>query len=220
MKNIIVVILLFPSLGYTATEDSNLQETLNIAWIAIAASLVFVMQAGFTFLEAGLIRKKNTINVAVKNVTDLIIAILCFWAVGFAFMFGESSSGLIGWSHFFLNGKESGFDYIFFLFQALFVGTAATIVAGAVAERMQFSAYILISIAISVFIYPISGHWIWGNGGWLADKGFIDFAGSTAVHSVGGWVALAGIIVLGSRLGRFNEDGSVNDILGHDLLLT
>ncbi|MEE9339383.1 MAG: ammonium transporter [Methylococcaceae bacterium] len=216
---LILVILLFPSLSF-ATDESSLQETLNIAWIAIAASLVFIMQAGFTLLEAGMIRKKNTINVAVKNVTDLIIAILCFWAVGYAFMFGESSSGLIGWSHFFLNGKETGFDYIFFLFQALFVGTAATIVAGAVAERMQFSAYILISIVISVFIYPISGHWIWGNEGWLAAKGFIDFAGSTAVHSVGGWVALAGIIVLGPRIGRFNEDGSVNDILGHDLLLT
>ncbi len=220
MKKLTVLgILLFPSLGYAA-DDGNLQETLNIVWVAIAASLVFIMQAGFTFLEAGLIRKKNTINVAVKNVTDLIIAILCFWTVGYAFMFGESSSGLIGWSHFFLNGKETGFDYIFFLFQALFVGTAATIVAGAVAERMQFSAYILISIVISVVIYPISGHWIWGNGGWLADKGFVDFAGSTAVHSVGGWVALAGIIMLGSRIGRFNEDGSVNDILGHDLLLT
>jgi len=221
LKNIaLLAMLLLPNVVNAEAETVNLQETLDIAWIAIAASLVFVMQAGFTFLEAGMIRKKNTINVAVKNVTDLIIAILCFWAVGYAFMFGESNSGLIGWGNFFLEGKDSGFDYIFFLFQALFVGTAATIVAGAVAERMQFSAYILISVIISVFIYPISGHWIWGTGGWLADKGFIDFAGSTAVHSVGGWVALAGIIVLGPRIGRFNEDGSVNDILGHDLLLT
>lgn len=221
MKKIIVLsILTVPSFSHADTVINSLQETLDIAWIAIAASLVFIMQAGFTLLEAGLIRKKNTINVAVKNITDLITAIICFWAIGYAFMFGDSSSGLIGWSHFFLSGKESGFDYIFFLFQALFVGTAATIVAGAVAERMQFSAYILASVVISVLIYPISGHWIWGSGGWLAEKNFVDFAGSTAVHSVGGWVALAGIIVLEPRKGRFNEDGTPNDILGHDLLLT
>lgn len=116
MKPLLTIFLLMPSLGFAA-DEVNLQETLNIAWIAIAASLVFVMQAGFTLLEAGLIRKKNTINVAVKNITDLIIAILCFWAVGYAFMFGESSSGLIGWSHFFLEGKETGFDYVFFYFK-------------------------------------------------------------------------------------------------------
>lgn len=194
--------------------------TLDVLWLAICTALVFFMQAGFCFLETGLIRKKNTINVAIKNISDMMIAVLCFAFVGYAFMFGGGGSGWIGSSGFFLSGVTDPYDIIFFLFQAMFVGTVATIVSGAVAERMHFGGYLMMAAVSAVVIYPIAGHWIWNADGWLAQRGFIDFAGSTVVHSVGAWIALAGVIVLGPRLGRFNEDGTVNEIASHDLLLT
>ena len=201
------------------------QWALDMLWILISAGLVFFMQAGFTMLESGLVRAKNSYNVAVKNISDLIVAMLSFWLVGFALMFGMTSGGWFGTTGFWGSLIDDPMDYAFFIFQAMFVGTAATIVAGAVAERMKFNAYIIISIGISILIYPISGHWVWGSallgegGGWLEAQGFIDFAGSTVVHSVGGWVALAGIIALGARKHRFDEDGNVQEIPGHNLLL-
>ncbi|MGB0733257.1 MAG: ammonium transporter [Pontibacterium sp.] len=208
----------------TMASDTEIVALLDMIWIIFAACLVFFMQAGFTMLESGFVRAKNSYNVALKNVSDLCAAAIAFWAVGFAIMFGAGPYGLWGETGFWGSAVSKPSDYAFFLFQAMFVGTAATIVAGAVAERMKFSAYVIISIIISVVIYPVSGHWIWGSAfgsdvpGWLEAMGFMDFAGSTVVHSVGAWVALAGIILLGPRLGRFNKDGSVNPIYGHNLL--
>ncbi len=200
-------------------DISTLQSHLDIIWIIISAALVLFMQAGFTALESGLTQAKNTINVAVKNLTDFILSVLIFWGVGYALMFGSDVKGLIGSSGFALQGLDTPKDYAVFVFQATFAGTAATIVSGAVAERIRFLSYALISVVVTGVIYPVSGHWIWGEGGWLADKGMIDFAGSTVVHSLGGWVGLAGALVLGPRLGRFNRDGSSNKIAGHSLVL-
>lgn len=204
-------------------EDSielDIDAKLDLLWIGISAVLVFFMQAGFCLLETGSIRKKNSFNVAVKNISDLLLSVIGFWILGYALMFGSSSGGWFGTSDFFFNDAHSPFDIMFFLFQMMFAGTAATIVSGAVAERMHFSGYLLISLVIAAVIYPLVGHWIWNGDGWLAQRGFIDFAGSTVVHSAGAWLALAGIIVLGPRYGRFTADGKVNPLLGHDLLLT
>ncbi len=202
-----------------SASESEAQSNLDIVWILISAALVFLMQAGFTSLETGLVRAKNSINVAIKNVADFVMAIIGYWAVGYAFMFGATTAGWIGGSYYFLDGIDAPIDQAIFVFQAMFVGTAATIVAGAVAERMQFRSYVIVSITIAVAIYPVSGHWIWNADGWLAQMGFVDFAGSTVVHAVGAWVALAGAWILGPRIGRFNEDGSVNELTGHNLLL-
>jgi Amt family ammonium transporter len=208
-----------------ATQD--LKTVLDIVWILLAAGLVFFMQAGFTMLESGSVRAKNSYNVAIKNIVDLILAIVMFWLFGFALMFGSSHHGLFGSSGFLGAHLQQPFDYAFFIFQAMFVGTAATIVSGAVAERIRFKAYLIVSIVISLLVYPIAGHWIWGSAllgeqatGWLEARGFIDFAGSTVVHSVGAWIALAGVIVIGPRIGRFNEAGQVQAIPGHNLLLS
>lgn len=185
---------------------------MNIFWILFGAMLVFVMQAGFLCLESGLVRSKNSINVAAKNITDFIISSTLFWAFGFALMFGDSYNGLIGTGSFFFGSSASPLQLSIFLFQMMFCGTAATLVSGAVAERMSYPGYIITTVIISLLIYPVVGHWAWGgliNGaaaGWLAVSGFVDFAGSTVVHSVGGWVALAAIIVIGPRIGRFNQD--------------
>jgi Amt family ammonium transporter len=218
----VVSLFVFPGLvqGTTQTAAETLQNHLDLVWIFVCAALVFLMQAGFTALETGMVRAKNTINVALKNISDFVVAVMGFWLIGFALMFGDSLAGWIGTSGFMLNGHETANDYAFFIFQAMFVGTAATIVAGAVAERIQFRAYVLISACVAVIIYPVVGHWIWGGGGWLAEKGFVDFAGSTVVHSVGAWVALAGAWILGPRIGRFADDGSVNEIHGHNPLMT
>ncbi len=219
IKYLPLLFLIYSSNTFAANE-SSLQSTLDIVWLAIAAAMVFFMQAGFCFLETGCIRKKNSLNVAVKNISDMMISVLLFWVVGYALMFGSSMSGWIGSDGYLLKGINQPYDIVFFLFQAMFAGTAATIVSGAVAERMKFTGYLVIAAVTAAFIYPVVGHWIWSEGGWLAEKGFVDFAGSTVVHSVGAWIALAGIIVLGPRIGRFNKDGSVNELFGHDLLLT
>ncbi len=208
-----------------ANEVMAKQSSLDLLWVLIAAGLVFFMQAGFTMLESGMIRAKNSYNVAIKNISDFTVAVLSFWLLGFALMFGPSLSGFVGTSGFNGGIVSTGSDYGFFIFQAMFVGTAATIVAGAVAERMKFNAYLIVSLFISVLIYPVSGHWIWGSAllggeqGWLEAKGFMDFAGSTVVHSVGAWVALAGVIALGPRKGRFDNNGKPQEIPGHNLLL-
>lgn len=219
------IIIALPATAFGEGLNSP-QHAIDLLWVIVAAGLVFFMQAGFTMLESGLIRAKNSYNVAVKNISDFIAAVLSFWFVGFAFMFGDSLSGWIGTHGFFGSLLGTADQYAFFIFQAMFVGTAATIVAGAVAERMRFNAYLIVSICISLFIYPVSGHWIWGSAliggtpGWLEARGFMDFAGSTVVHSVGGWVALAGVIALGPRSGRFDEQGNPQEIPGHNLLLS
>ncbi|MEB3340084.1 ammonium transporter [Okeania sp.] len=209
------------------TSESELTyQTIDILWILLCSGLVFLMQPGFMCLESGLTRSKNSINVAIKNLTDFGVSVACFWAFGFAFMFGASYSGLIGHTNFFLGTELQPFDIALFLFQVMFCGTATTIVSGAVAERMKFAAYLFITFLVSGFIYPIFGHWVW-NGvnagistGWLGQRGFIDFAGSTVVHSIGGWVSLAALFVIGPRTGRFPPDRPPQKIHGSNLPLS
>lgn len=181
-------------------------------WLLLSALLVFVMQAGFLCLESGRTRSKNSINVAAKNVSDFVVSCAIFWLFGFAFLFGASESGIIGTSLFTFGENRSAYEVTFFIFQMMFCSTAATLTSGAVAERTTFIGYLLTTIILSGFIYPVTGHWAWAgaldadNLGWLQRLGFVDFAGSTVVHSVGGWVALAAVIVIGPRLGRFDGD--------------
>ncbi len=198
---------------------------LDIVWVLFATVLVFLMQAGFALLEAGATRAKNSINIIMKNVMDISLGSLFFWLVGFGLMFGTNSSGWIGTDNFALSeidtaSDTAAFDFAFFIFQTVFAATAATIISGAVAERTKFAAYLIYAIAVTAIIYPIFGSWVWG-GGWLNDvgPGFIDFAGSTVVHSVGGWAALAGAIVVGPRLGKYAKDNSPIRIPGHSVVL-
>ena len=199
---------------------------IDILWVLISAGLVMFMQAGFTMLESGFVRAKNSYNVAIKNVSDFIVAVIAFWCVGYALMFGSDGGKFVAFSGFMGSEVTTPSTIAFFIFQATFAGTAATIVAGAVAERAKFNAYLIVTIVISAIIYPVSGHWAWGSiagaehVGWLEARGFVDFAGSTVVHSVGAWVALAGVIVLGARKGRFNEKKEPQPIAGHNLLLS
>jgi Amt family ammonium transporter len=179
------------------------KSLVDIFWVLICAGLVFLMQAGFTCLESGLTRSKNSINVAIKNITDFGISTILFWSFGFALMFGTSVSGWIGSTEFLLSLDEGPWTNAFFLFEIMFCATAVTIVSGATAERLRFRSYIIISIILAGLIYPIFGHWVWSgiqtgiSSGWLGMMGFVDFAGSTVVHSVGGWVALAALLVIG-----------------------
>ena len=196
------------------------QVGVDTLWVLVTAFLVFFMQAGFGMVEAGFIRAKNTCNILTKNFLDFCMASLGFFIFGYALMFG-AGNGFIGLKGWCLAGAESGAGvplYAFWLFQAAFCGAAATIVAGGMAERMKFQAYLIYSFVISAFIYPIVGHWVWG-GGWLAGLGFADFAGSTVVHAVGGTAALIGTIILKPRTGKYNPDGSVNAITGHNIPL-
>ncbi|NND74496.1 MAG: ammonium transporter, partial [Ilumatobacter sp.] len=196
-------------------------EALDIAWILIAAALVMLMQAGFSSLESGLVRSKNSINVAAKNFSDFLLSSAIFWVFGFALMFGPTAGGVLGTDGFLFDG-DTPYLIAFFVFQMGFAGAAATIVSGAVAERMRFSSYLVVAAIVVAVLYPVFGHWAWaglggGGPGWLEDAGFIDFAGSTVVHSVGGWTALAALLVLGPRRGRFGPDAV--PIQGHDLPL-
>ncbi|ABS63047.1 integral membrane sensor signal transduction histidine kinase [Parvibaculum lavamentivorans DS-1] len=194
-------------------------QSIDTIWVLICTILVILMQAGFTCLESGLVRAKNSINVAVKNVMDFCVAGLGFWLVGFGLMFGFSIGGFFGSTNFAFNGPSAGASpelawvMVFFFFQLAFCSTSTTIVAGAVAERMNFHGYLITAAVLSMLIYPVFGHWAWGGvlsgeaAGWLELKGFIDFAGSTVVHSIGGWIALAAILVIGPRIGRFGPGG-------------
>ena len=196
---------------------------LDVFWIVFSASLVFLMQPGFMCLESGLTRSKNSINVAVKNLADFAFSVIGFWAVGYAIMFGFSRAGILGGSGFFFSFDQGAFPTAFFFFQVMFCGTATTIFSGAVAERMKFSSYLVIAGLLAVGIYPVFGHWAW-NGletgemtGWLGSRGFVDFAGSTVVHSVGGWLALAALLVIGPRAGRFPQNGPPREITAFNL---
>jgi Amt family ammonium transporter len=202
------------------------QTHANYMWTLIAAALVFFMQAGFAMVETGFTRAKNAINIMMKNLMDFSVGSIVFWAVGFGLMFGANSTGWFGTTGFFLSDFTPGGDpwvLAFWMFQVVFAATAATIVSGAMAERTKFVSYLIYSAVISAVIYPIFGGWAWGGlfhgGGWLENLGFIDFAGSTVVHSVGGWAALAGAIVLGPRIGKYGKDGSVKPIMGHSMTL-
>jgi len=216
----IVCLLLFtPEVFAQDTEPSY--NGLSTLWIMLTSFLVFFMQAGFGMVEAGLIRAKNAANILMKNLMDFCFASLGFFMFGYALMYG-SDGILFGTGGWFLLGVESPVEglplYAFWLFQAVFAGAAATIVAGGVAERMRFASYLAYSFIISALIYPIVGHWVWG-GGWLSNIGFYDFAGSTVVHGVGGFAALVGTWMLGPRIGKFNPDGSANVIAGHNIPL-
>ncbi len=202
------------------------QTHANYLWTMVAAALVFFMQAGFAMVEAGFTRAKNSINIMMKNLMDFSVGSLAFWAIGFGLMFGKSATGFFGTSGFFLSDFTLDGDpwiLAFWMFQVVFAATAATIVSGAMAERTKFTGYLVYSLIVSALIYPIFGSWAWGslfNGsGWLEGLGFIDFAGSTVVHSVGGWAALAGAIVLGPRMGKYTKDGGIKPILGHNIPL-
>ena len=202
------------------------QPLVDTAWILICACLVFAMQGGFLCLESGVTRSKNAINVAVKNVTDFSVSFLLFWAFGFALMFGASQAGWIGGSHFLfpVSTVEPKLAAIF-LFQAMFCATAATIVSGAVAERTRFWAYLVIAVIVTGFIYPVFGHWAWGGllegePGWLAGLGFVDFAGASVVHTIGGFAALAAVIIIGPRRDRFSSDTSSKRMSSHNLPLS
>jgi Amt family ammonium transporter len=214
------------------TPESNkaaidlVQTHADYVWTLVAAALVFFMQGGFALVETGFTRAKNAINIMMKNLMDFSVGTLAFWAIGFGIMFGVSSTGWFGTSGFFLSDFTPGGDpwvLAFWMFQVVFCATAATIVSGAMAERTKFAGYLIYSVVISAVIYPVFGSWAWGGlfkgGGWLEGLGFIDFAGSTVVHSVGGWAALAGAIVLGPRLGKYREDGTIKPILGHSMPL-
>jgi Amt family ammonium transporter len=201
------------------TTLNILNQNIDTLWVINCAILVFIMQAGFMCMESGLSRHKNSINVALKNAADFGVSVVMFWLFGFGLMFGTSYKGIIGTDLFFFKTNISEYQ-TYFVFQAMFVATAATIISGAVAERMKFAGYLIVTIVATAIIYPIIGHWAWsssylsklytdvttnGSSGWLTEMGFVDFAGSTIVHSVGGWIALAGVLILGPRIGRYSS---------------
>jgi Amt family ammonium transporter len=210
-----------------AALSETLQTNLNIVWTVVAACLVFFMQAGFAMVEAGFTRAKNSVNILMKNLMDFSVGSIAFFLVGFALMFGVSKGGFIGGSLFGLSGiVENDWVFTFLIFQTVFAATAATIVSGAMAERTKFVSYLVYSFFITLLIYPIFGKWAWGSllmgdagAGWLEGMGFCDFAGSTVVHSIGGWLALAGAIVLGAREGKYGADGKPRAIPGHNIPL-
>ncbi len=213
------------TIGSNKEAIDLLQSNLNYVWTLVAACLVFFMQAGFAMVESGFTRAKSAVNIMMKNLMDFSMGSIAFWAIGFGIMFGTSSTGWFGTDGFFLSGWEGpdGDQWVlaFWMFQCVFAATAATIVSGAVAERTKFTGYLIYSVVLCAFIYPIFGSWAWGsllNGnGWLEGMGFIDFAGSTVVHSIGGWAALAGAIVLGPRIGKYGKNGEVRAIPGHNI---
>jgi Amt family ammonium transporter len=214
-----------PTVSGNAEAIKTVQRHADLLWTLIAAFLVFFMQAGFAMVETGFTRAKNVVNIIMKNLMDMSMGAIAYWAVGFAIMFGITKTGWFGTTGFFLSDFAQDKDpwtLAFWMFQVVFAATAATIVSGAMAERTRFVGYLLYSIVISGFIYPVFGSWAWGSlfkgSGWLENLGFIDFAGSTVVHSVGGWAALAGAIVVGPRAGKY-VDGRVAAIPGHNIAL-
>lgn len=214
MRSLLIALSTLPATALA--EESG--DAVNMLWIATAAALVFLMQAGFALLESGMSRAKNSLNVVMKNYMDVCIGTLIFWAVGYGLMFGNNSSGWFGTDGFFINDAEP-MTWGVILFQTMFAATAVTIASGAMAERTRYNSYLIGALVITGFIYPVFGSWVWNADGWLAKMGFIDFAGSTVVHSVGAWCALAGIIVVGPRLGRFGPRGEPREIRGHNLTL-
>ncbi len=207
------------TLNSLATQAAEMARSIDTVWVLITAALVFFMQAGFAFVEAGFTRSKNTVNILYKNLMDFAVGAIIFWALGFGLMFGTDISGFIGTPDLFFKGGWSGAipGEAFLIFQTVFAATAATIVSGAMAERTEFKTYLIYSLIISAVIYPTSGHWIWG-GGWLSQMAtpFHDFAGSTVVHMLGGVIALTGALALGPRLGKYNGK-KVNAIPGHNI---
>lgn len=220
--------LVLTGAGWALAEDApkppptleGLATSIDTVWLLITAFLVFFMQAGFACVEAGFTRAKNTCNILAKNFIDFCVASIIFFLVGYAVMFGKGND-FLGLTGFALSEAENPSSvplYAYWLFQAVFCGTAATIVSGSMAERTKFKAYLCYTVVISAIIYPVISHWSWG-GGWLSQMGFADFAGSTVVHSVGGWMALVGAIMLGPRIGKYGPDGKAKAITGHSISL-
>jgi Amt family ammonium transporter len=204
-----------------AWAQSSTDEVVHSVWLATCAGLVLMMQPGFALLESGFCRAKNAVNVIMKNFTDCAIASLAYWAIGFGLMFGTSFGGFIGTTDFFPSGE--GASLVNVLYQTFFAATAATIISGAVAERIRFIPYLVGSAIVVCLIYPLYGAWVWGgtaeNPGWLRGLGFLDTAGGAAVHIIGGFTALGALVVLGPRFGRFSRTGEVREIPGHNLPL-
>ncbi len=218
----IMGLLVVPGIAAQEVEEtlSLFSQAFDMIWLTVAAALVFFMQAGFAMVETGLTRAKNAGNIIMKNLMDFSVGAIAYFAVGWALMYGSSAGGFIGTDQFFLAGAESA-TFRDWFFQVVFAATAATIVSGAMAERTKYSGYLLYSVVITAIIYPVSGHWIW-NGGWLANLGFHDFAGSTVVHSVGAWAAMVGAMMIGARRGKYVKVGdqvTVKAIQGHNMPL-
>ena len=232
LTSVLTLSLATPAMAQGITPETKV--ALDTVWVLVTAMLVFFMNAGFALLESGLCRAKNAVNILAKNFIVFAVSSVAFWAVGFGLMFGDGNDviGMTGWLTMGAdNSPATGDAYqgVFsslnwtgvplnakFFFQLVFAGTAATIVSGAVAERIKFFTFVVFSFILVGLIYPIGGHWIWG-GGWLAKMGFLDFAGSSVVHSIGGWCALTGVIVLGPRIGKYHKDGSARPIPGHNM---
>jgi len=234
MKKLLLCGLLALGAGSVVAEEAAptaaaVQDNLNVVWTLIGGILVFVMQAGFALVETGFTRAKNATNIMMKNLMDFALGSIVFYFIGAGIMFGASKAcGALGWGGICMPSVFAGegtWDWTFFFFQTMFAATAATIVSGAVAERIQFRSYLIYTVIVSAFVYPVTGHWMWGSlhgadsQGWIEALGFHDFAGSTVVHSVGGWLALAGAIMLGPRIGKYRHDGKANPIPGHSLVL-
>ncbi len=196
-------------------DTAAIEGDMGMLWMLISGILVFLMQAGFTLVESGMTRSKNVVNIAMKNVLDIAVGSLVFWFIGYSLMYG-STGGWIGWSGLMYYDTSNPADLFF---QTVFCATAATIVSGAIAGRTKYGTYIIFSVIITALIYPIAGGWQWNGDGWLAQKGFIDFAGSSIVHSVGGWAALIAAILVGPRLGKYTAEGKAVSIPGHNKLL-
>jgi ammonium transporter, Amt family len=184
-------------------------EPINLIWVMFGTVLVFIMHAGFTMVESGFTRSKNTLNIIMKNFLTISIGAVIYYFIGYGIMFGSDTLGIIGTDSFMLRGVE---DLGFFVFQAMFAATCATIISGAVAERVKLSSYLLLTVGMVAVIYPVVGHWVWNSEGWLAKLGFVDFAGSTVVHLTGAVGAVAAVILLGPRIGKYTKDGKVNVI--------
>ncbi len=225
LLTVLVILLALPVMAFAdgATPESN-AVSIDTMWVMIAAFLVFIMHAGFTCVEAGFTQAKNTVNIIMKNVMTISIGVLVYYISGFAIMFGpDLFGGIIGAKGFALTSREI-FDFgipldAFWFFQAVFAATCATIVSGAMAERTKFNAYLIFTVVAVGITYPIIGHWIWNSEGWLYKLGFIDFAGSTVVHATGGFSALVGAKMVGSRIGKYSKSGKVNAIPGHSIPL-
>lgn len=222
----LLLFLALPGVAFaeSKTNINQVVTAIDTIWVLLAGFLIYIMQAGFAMVESGFTRAKNAGNIMMKNLMDFCIGSIVYWLIGFGLMFGVSKLGIFGATDFFgsitLKAIEVNIPAAAFLiFQTMFAATAATIVSGAMAERTKFIAYVIYSFVISAFIYPVVGHWIWNPGGWLAKLGMIDFAGSTVVHSVGGWAALMGAYLLGPRIGKYSKDGKANVIPGHSITL-
>lgn len=208
--------------GAAAADDGSTINLVDTLWVLMAAFLVFFMNAGFAFVETGFCRAKNAVNILGKNFSVFAIAMVAFWAVGYGLMFG-TGNGFVGTGSFLVDETANNPApnipvFAFFFFQAAFAAAGCSIISGAVAERIKFGAYLVFGFILVALIYPVGGHWVWG-GGWLGSLGFHDFAGSTVVHSVGGWAALAGVLLLGPRMGKYRADGTPHAIVGHSIPL-